>query len=83
MEHFRFTKKQIPDLTLPNARADGDDDVGGGCADLGKSLLVWPIALCRLPTDREPSNTSNIIILCLVRHLRLNLTLTKRDKHYK
>ena len=50
MEHFRFTKKQIPDLTQPNARAAGNDDVGGGCANLGKSLLVCllPFADCLL-----------------------------------
>ncbi len=37
--------------------------------------IFLPTALCLLPTDREPSNTANILILHLVRHLSLNLTL--------
>ncbi len=34
-----------------------------------------PTALCQLPTDREPSNPSNLLILYPIRHLRLTLTL--------
>ena len=34
--------------------------------------IFLPTALCLLPTDREPSNTSSTITLCPVRHLRLN-----------
>ena len=34
-----------------------------------------PTAFYRLPTDREPSNTANLLILYPVHHLRLNVTL--------
>ena len=39
--------------------------------------IFLPTALCRLPTDREPSNTSNISILYPIRYLRFKLTLGK------